>query len=443
MLTVPEVVTAMQDVLGPVADRAARATGFVRRRSKLTGASFVQMLVLGWWSTPQATREALAQTAALRGISVSPQAVDQRLHARAAACLRQVLAHAARTLLTTDPVAIPLLQRFSQVVVQDSTSIGLPGALAEEWPGCGNATTPAAASATLKLHLRLDLAGGGLAGPVLQPGRTHDTPAVPGFTPLAAGGLWIGDLGFFSLDQFAAWDAAGCFWLSRLKADPVLRDPTTGQRLALDQVLPTQPGACLEREVLLGAQQRLRCRLLAVRVPPAVAAERRAKLHAEARRRGQAVSARRLRWADWTLLVTNVPAAQLALDEALVLYRARWQIELLIKLWKHDARLATWRSTKPWAVLCELYAKLLAVVCQHWTMLVSCWPAADRSLPKAAQTVRKLVWALARVWDDTPQAVAVLVDLQRCLAHGCRINKRRTTPHTYQLLLAPARGGLG
>jgi IS4 transposase len=53
-------------------------------------------------------------------------------------------------------------------------------------------------------------------------------------------------------------------------------------------------------------------------------------------------------------LVTNVPAARLRVAEALVLARARWQIELLFKLWKQHGRIDEAHSAHPWAVLCEL-----------------------------------------------------------------------------------------
>jgi len=54
-------------------------------------------------------------------------------------------------------------------------------------------------------------------------------------------------------------------------------------------------------------QQHLSGRFLAGRVPEAGANERRRKLRAEAKRRGQTVSKVRLALADWTISVTNVP----------------------------------------------------------------------------------------------------------------------------------------
>jgi hypothetical protein len=72
------------------------------------------------------------------------------------------------------------------------------------------------------------------------------------------------------------------------------------------------------------------------------------------------------------MLVTNVPASKLSIEQALVLIHTRWQIELLFKLWKQDTLIDESNGTKPWRVLCEVYANLLAMVVQHWFVLFSC-----------------------------------------------------------------------
>jgi hypothetical protein len=436
MATIPEVATAMRAVLTAAADGAARATGFVRRRSKLTGAGFAQTLVFGWLGDPDATLAGLSQTAAALGVRISPQGLDQRFTPAAAACLGRTLEAAVGTVVAADPVAVPLLARFSGVYVQDSTVVGLPAALAGAWPGCGNGDGPGAA---VKLQARLDLRGGGLSGPLPHAGRDHDR-AAPRHPPLPAGALRLADLGYYSLEEFRALGAAGAYWLSRLQVQAAVFD-AAGRRREVLALLAATGAPAVDLPVRLGVDERLPARLLAVRVPPEVAAERRRKLRAEARRRGQMVSARRLAWADWTILVTNVPPELLTLPEALVLARARWQIELLFKLWKSHGRIDAWRSAKPDRILCELYAKLLAMVLQHWLLLVSCWRYPDRSLTKAARTVRALALHLAAASHAPARLRAAIATLQRCLAAGARINKRRAAPHTYQLLPAIADDG--
>ncbi len=95
------------------------------------------------------------------------------------------------------------------------------------------------------------------------------------------------------------------------------------------------------------------------------------------------------------------------------------------------------RSQQPWRILCEVYAKLLAMIGLHWVMLVSCWQDADRSLPKATQTVQAHALALGAAVSDGPAAIAAqLARITRCVGVGCRINPRQKRPNTYQLLLA-------
>jgi hypothetical protein len=438
MTTIPKVATALRDVLTTTAEAAAEASGFVRRRSKLSGALFVQTVVYGWLATPLAGVQELSRMAGALGVPISSQGLDQRFSMAAATCLQQVLAVAVQQLVAAEPVAVPLLHRFSGVYVQDSTSIALPAELAADWPGCGNASTPATASASLKLQVRLELTRGELAGPVPHPGRVHDRAAPPVGTALPPGALFLADLGYFSLAHLRALAAEGVYWLTRLQVQTAVFD-AADQRLDLLGWLrhhAPHPSMPVDVPVTLGAHDRLPARLLALRVPSEVAEARRRKLHAEARRRGQTVSHDRLARADWTILVTNVPPPLLTVPEALVVARARWQIELLFKLWKSHGHLTSSRSRKTARLLCEVFAKLLALLAQHWLCLLSCWRFPNRSLVRSAQVIRQFALALAIASDSTSHLSTVIRRLVSTLASGARIDRRRRRPGTWQLLLA-------
>jgi hypothetical protein len=106
-------------------------------------------------------------------------------------------------------------------------------------------------------------------------------------------------------------------------------------------------------------------RLLMVRVPDEVTLKRRADLEADAKRRGQPVRQRAWDLAAWTILLTDAPASLLSLQEALVLLRERWQMEMLDTRWKPYGCIDEWRTANPWRMLCELYAKLIGVLLQH------------------------------------------------------------------------------
>jgi hypothetical protein len=429
----------MQTVLGPTAERLARETGFVQRASKLTGAKFAQTLTFGWLGHPDCTLEGLAQMATSLGVPITPQGIAARFSERAAECLKQVLQAAIGTLLESDGVSIPLLQRFRKVFITDSTVIALPNALCAVWVGCGNGGT--GGRAALKLQVRLELNSGALPGLGLEHGRAQDRATPLQQSRLPEGSLSLTDLGYFSLDVLQAQDTQGVYWLSRLQANTVVYD-TAGQRCDLLTLLQQQGTPSVDIPVLLGNQHRLPCRLLAVQESPEKAAERRRHLHAEAKRKGQPVSQARLRLAEWSIYITNVPVDKLALAEALVLARARWQIELLFKLWKSYGHIDESRSAQPWRILCEVYAKLLGMLIQHWVFMVSCWQNPDRSLTKAAQTVARQVGYLAATFNDLELLKEALHSLANCLLHGCHINSRRKNPNTYQQLLTATEGAL-
>jgi hypothetical protein len=167
-----------------------------------------------------------------------------------------------------------------------------------------------------------------------------------------------------------------------------------GKPLKLDALLPQRVGQTKELWVRVADKHRHLMRLLILRVPEEVAERRRADLEAEASRRGQPVRERAWKLAAWTILLTDAPANLLSLQEALVLLRERWQMEMLYKLWKQYGQIDEWRTANPWRVLCELYAKLIGLLLQHWFIVLFAWQNEQRSLVKLARGASAMVLLL-------------------------------------------------
>lgn len=432
--TIAQLAVTLQELFGATAERIARETQFVQRESVMTGAAFAQTLVTAWLADPQASEEQLAQAAAAVGVTITAQGLTARFSWPAAQLMRRLLEAAIGQAVAARPTAVPILNRFAGVYIQDSTTITLPDELVGVWQGSGEHGSHATV-AGLKVQLQWDYTSGRLSQLVLQDGCAQDRDAPVQRAALPAGALRLADLGYFSLPVLAKLGSEGVYWLSRPQVNTLVWTPE-GRCVDLVTLLLNQPAAQVEVAVLLGKEQRLPCRLLAVRVPQEIADRRRQALYKAARKKGQAVSQARLALADWTLLVTNVPAALLTLPEALVVMACRWQIELLFKLWKSHGQVDRSRSKNPWRILTEVYAKLLAMVVQHWLFLVGHWSLFDRSLFKAAQTVRSHAMHLAAHFGAIAQLEDAITTISRCLRAGCRINKSRTAPRTHQRLKA-------
>ncbi len=90
MNIISSVAEAMQTIFTSVADKAAKTSGFIKRKRKLTGSKFVQTLVFSWLANPEATYGEMSQTAAAVGVNLTPSAIEQRLTQQACETLRTV-----------------------------------------------------------------------------------------------------------------------------------------------------------------------------------------------------------------------------------------------------------------------------------------------------------------------------------------------------------------
>jgi hypothetical protein len=432
MSSVSQVEMSLKHILEERANVLARETGCIERQRKFGGADLLQTLVFGWLAHPEGSLEMLASTAATRQVQVTDTAVHKRFTQPCAQFLHAILEEMTRVVVEADQeVPVELLRRFEAIVLEDSSSVSLPEELAACWQGCGGA--PGEGGAAVKLHVRWELKRGELQGPCLTHGRVGDRSSPFKEAPLPEGSLYIADLGYVDWGSVAARRAAGSYTLTRAPAKTLYWTPD-GKRLKLESVLPQRVGQTKELWVRVADEHRHLMRLLILRVPEDVAQRRRADLEADAKRRQQPVRQRAWELAAWTILLTDAPAHLLNLQEALVLLRERWQMELLYKLWKQYGHIDEWRTTNPWRVLCELYAKLIGLLLQHWLMVLFAWHDEQRSLVKLAQVVRDTAGSLMEALAGNRSLRSALRTIRLRMGSGTRMNKRRKHPNSAQLL---------
>lgn len=425
MLELATLAPKIRTFLTDTATQVARATGFVQRRSKLTGARFLQILTLGFLAKPTAALTDLVETASALGVTVTRQGLHHRilaaetfLQAMFAECLAAWRAHWVGE--------GQVLQQFSAVYITDSTGISLPATLAPDFLGCGGTGSPAA----LKLQVQLDIVHGTFAGVDLFNGRTPDQAYRGDLHAIQAGALYLSDLGYFVLARFQALADHHAYFLSRLEPHTTLVTAATGQPLDLLAWLSAQPTPLFEETVCLGRHAHLPCRLIGARVPQEVADQRRRRVYATAKRKGRTPSAQRLRLLAWSVFITNVAPTQLTAAQVVHLYALRWQVELLFKLWKSECALDRVAGENRPRVLSELYAKLIGAVLLQLLLAPNPNYARELSPVKALRILRHYLPALV-------QALAQLDDLQRFLhflvtrfqANGLKDQRRqRLTP---------------
>lgn len=153
---------------------------------------------------------------------------------------------------------------------------------------------------------------------------------------LKTGDLIIRDLGYFVLNVFSQVALAGAFFLSHYRYGINIYDAQTGQQIQLGQVLKSNVVDC---QVLLGAKEKLPCRLVAVKLPDHVAAQKRRKAKQDRDKRLNH-SKQYMESLSWAIFITNIGSKVWSPLEILKAYRLRWHIEIIFKGWKSHLNMA-------------------------------------------------------------------------------------------------------
>ena len=345
-------------------EASARRTKFVQRASKITGKLFLALITFGRWSAPKTTVPQLAAKAAQLDVPVdiTPEALQQRMTARAVAFLRDLLQTVFAKLPTGDTVCDDgLFTPFPHVYIADSTGFGLPESLHAEFPGAGGSGSKAGA----KIQLVWEYKSHTLAHCALIPWNVPDNTYVATVVGLARPyWLFLFDLGYFKLTALAQIAAAHAYFLSRLNHQATLREVVGGRQQALDLTssLAHETRPMIEKAVVLGAYECVPTRLIAVRMPEAIVNERRRQAHAAAKKQGYTPSQAHLALLAWNLFITNVPATVWSTRTVGIAYSLRWQVELVFRAWKSGLPLATVTTTTKYSTLCYLYGRMLLIL---------------------------------------------------------------------------------
>src|SRR5438477_5795637 len=100
MITVPHMASVLRTVCEQDARALAREMGVIQRERKLTGATLLLLLVLGWLHEPKAGSSALARFAGSLGVTISKQGLEEHWTLLTAQWLYEVLLRAVQCLVS-------------------------------------------------------------------------------------------------------------------------------------------------------------------------------------------------------------------------------------------------------------------------------------------------------------------------------------------------------
>ncbi|SCA63905.1 Uncharacterized protein SCG7086_BI_00070 [Chlamydiales bacterium SCGC AG-110-P3] len=350
------------------AENLARETSLVQRASeKFKPLNFLILIVLRMFVCPDMTLDSMTDYLATvtGGCRMTPQALWDRL--RSPFAVRFL--HRAYSRVLEKKLAVPLgkctskgiLARFTDVLIEDSTSVSLHSRAKALFKGVGGG----ASKSGYKIHLIWNCLSSDICSMKISGSSTTDQSTAAGIlTCLTKGALIIRDLGYFSIPIFSEIAGMSAFFLSRFKRGVCVY--TLDGELIED--LPKHLGVLLknsstvELQVLIGKKARLPVRLIAHRVPDDVYNQRMRRSKKIAKSQGYQVTKATKGWNRYNIFITNVPTDKLAAEEVAVLYGLRWQIELIFKAWKSCLQIDVIKGELENRIHCIILGRLIAIL---------------------------------------------------------------------------------
>jgi hypothetical protein len=361
-----DLATTFKEFFNTKAEALSIATGFIKRKRKLKGSSFIKAMILGNMSHSNCSIEGICQLLNEDSIEMTKQGVDFRFTAQAVKFMEAMFAEALNLFKKKWQIDCSLLQQFNSVKLLDSSYVTLPSSMENIYKGYGShyRNHQSLTKAGLKLQVVFDYLHQLVDRLDVREGKRSDQGYKDYLQDLSLNDLVIADLGFFVPQSFQQIDKANAYFISRYKADTNLYDTETQKKI--DLLLELREHSFLEKEVLLGKQTQLRVRLVCQKLTAEQSMARRRKAHELAKSHGYTSSERNQQLLDWSIFITNIPKVQIKSEQIFTIYRVRWQIELLFKLYKSHVKITNLKGkSKTYRILCELYAKLCVIVIFH------------------------------------------------------------------------------
>jgi hypothetical protein len=295
------------------------------------------------------------------GISVSKQSFDERFHDGTVRFMRSLFEEQLDKQIGAN-LSPAFLEKFSRVRIKDATRFDLPERLKSHFKGFGGKLT---SGAGIGIQYEYDLKNGKVLDfDITDAIRPDITDAQAKTEDIEAGDLILRDLGYFSIDVLKAIIKREAFLVSRLQTKILVYEPDC-QQISFSQLyswMLKHRITHLQKQVLIGKDDKIPVRLIIDIVPEDVYQKRIKKIEQYNRKKGNKTTDDYKARCRFNLMITNVPEQYLVEENVYLLYKLRWQIELIFKIWKSTCGIDKLQPMKYHRFICTLYAKLLLVL---------------------------------------------------------------------------------
>ena len=264
------------------------------------------------------------------GLKIAKQSIDGRFTGEAVAFLLNVLKEVLERQLNSVFCA-EFLPQFNQVCIKDSTKFNVDNRLSGHYKGTG--ARPGTTKACVCIQYEYDLRSGKILDLNVTEGVRNDAmDAAQTKEKINKTDLILRDLGYYNLPILAGFAKSGAFFISRLNTSTLIYDLGQTESLKFKELyahMRKHKITSFEKQVLVSKKDQEELRLIVAIVPDHVYEERIKKVNKYNKVKGWKTTDDYKARCRFNLFITNVPANNISLKEVMLLYRLRWQVELM------------------------------------------------------------------------------------------------------------------
>jgi len=311
------------------------------------------------------------ETKSIHKVDISKQGIDQRFNESALKYIQSLMSKVLSSQVSQF-IEIGLLNLFNRVNVKDSSKFDLPEKLKDMLPGFGGSASKAGAC----IQYEFEIKSGHVNDLTITPANRPDSKdALATMDAVMKGDLTIRDLGYFALKYFTAAKKVGAFFLSKLnvKINVYQMKVNNFEELDFGQLYKMMKKNHIERldkEVYIGKEDKLPVRLVIELMPDEVFNTRMQKINKYNKKKGHQTSKEYSNRARFNLFISNIPLDMIDGEAIAKIYKIRWQIELVFKIWKSIFGLDNITPMKYERLMCTLNARLLLVLINWETFMI-------------------------------------------------------------------------
>jgi hypothetical protein len=353
-------------------EATARETGFFRRESKVKPSVFFDLLM---YDMSAGTSKSLSQLSiearSEHDIWVTKQGLDKKFNEHTLSFIKKLIEKQLSVELGLH-IDAGWLSSFKRVTIKDGTRFNLPEEYKDYLPGSGGSGSKAGAC----LQFEFDLKSGHVTDLDLTSSNRPDVKdALELLDNVKKGDLIIRDLGYYAFKSFINIIKKEAFFISRLGAKTNVFEMSCGNYKKLDfkAVYNQMKRGKLSRifkDVFIGSEEKIPVRLVIELMPDDIYEERMRKIHKLHKKKGYQTSEEYKFLSRFNLFITNVAKEVLPDKVISSLYRMRWQVELIFKIWKSVFGIHHTRKMKYQRWLCLLHFKLLMMIV-NWNIIMA------------------------------------------------------------------------